>query len=155
MSEEVVRMATEVRPAAPAPIAVGQRASYTRTIRDTDVLIYAEISGDDNPLHVDPEFAKATRFGRQIAHGMLVAGLISAVLGCQLPGPGSIYLSQTLRFTAPVYFGDEITATAEVTSVQADKPIVTLRTTCVNQRGETVVEGEAVLLVPWLQAQGS
>ncbi len=144
-------MATEVRPAAPAALQVGQRASHTRTIRETDVLIYAEISGDDNPLHVNPEYAKATRFGRQIAHGMLVAGLISAVLGCRLPGPGSIYLSQTLRFKAPVYFGDEITATAEVVAVRDDKPIVTLRTTCTNQRGETVIEGEAVLLVPQLQ----
>src|SRR5690606_14555460 len=97
--------------------------------------------------HVNEEYARTTRFGGRIAHGILSAGLISAVLGMKLPGPGSIYLSQTLNFTAPVRIGDTITATAEVVEIINGKRL-RLRTTCVNQRGETVVEGEAVVLPP-------
>ena len=126
---------------------VGDTASLSKVLSEQDVLTFAEITRDCNPVHVDEAFAAQTRFGRRIAHGMLTAGLISAVLGTQLPGPGSIYLSQSLKFRAPVYLGDTITAVVEVIAVRQDKPIVTLATTCKNQKGETVVEGEAVLLV--------
>ena len=126
---------------------VGDTASLSKVLSEQDVLTFAEITRDCNPVHVDEAFAAQTRFGRRIAHGMLTAGLISAVLGTQLPGPGSIYLSQSLKFRAPVYLGDTITAVVEVIAVRQDKPIVTLATTCKNQKGETVIEGEAVLLV--------
>ncbi len=125
----------------------GQRASFTKTITEADVYAFAGITGDFNPLHVDAEFAKRSRFGERIAHGTLTAGLISAVLGMRLPGPGGIFLNQTLTFLKPVKFGDTITAEAEVMSYRSDKRILTLRTACRNQRGEAVIEGEAVLLV--------
>ena len=99
-------------------------------------------------MHIDAAFASSTRFERQLVHGMLTAGLISAVLGMQLPGPGSIYLKQELNFRAPVYFGDTITATVTVIKVREDKPIITLETICTNQDGETVIDGEAVLMLP-------
>jgi len=129
-------------------IKVGDSASLTKTFSESDVLSFAEISGDQNPVHIDPEFAAATRFKRQLVHGMLTAGLISAVLGMQLPGPGSIYMKQELNFRAPVYFSDTITATVTVTKVREDKPIVTLKTFCTNQEGIKVIEGEAILMVP-------
>lgn len=125
----------------------GQKATWTKTIGEADVYAFAGITGDFNPLHVDNEFARQSRFGERIAHGMLTAGLISAVLGMRLPGSGGVYLSQTLKFLKPVRFGDTVTALAEVTAYRSDKRILTLRTACTNQRGETVVEGEAVLLV--------
>jgi len=102
--------------------------------------------GDFNPIHVDEEYAAASRFGARIAHGMLTGGLISAVLGNQLPGPGSIYLSQQINFLAPVYIGDTITAVVEVTAWRADKRIITLQTNCYNQNDEQIASGEAVLL---------
>ncbi len=125
----------------------GQSATFSKTIAEADIYAYAGISGDFNPLHVDAEFSKGSRFGERIAHGMMTAGLISAVLGMRLPGPGAIYLSQTLNFVNPVRIGDTITAKAEVTTYRAEKRVLTLRTTCTNQRGQTVVEGQAVLLV--------
>ncbi len=125
----------------------GQSATVSKTISEADIYAYAGISGDFNPLHVDAEFARGARFGERIAHGMLTAGLISAVLGMRLPGPGGIYLSQTLQFVNPVRIGDTITAKAEVTGYRPENRVLTLRTTCTNQRGQTVVEGEAVLLV--------
>lgn len=125
----------------------GQKATFIKTITEADVYAFAGITGDFNPLHVDAEFARRSRFGERIAHGMLTAGLISAVLGTRLPGPGGIYLGQTLKFLHPVRFGDTITATAEVMDYRSDKHILRLRTICTNQRGETVVEGESVLLV--------
>jgi len=125
----------------------GQRASFTKTVTEADVYAFAGITGDFNPLHVDAEYAKRSRFGERIAHGALTAGLISAVLGMRLPGPGGIYVSQSLRFLKPVRFGDTVTATAEVISFRPDKRVLTLRTACANQRGEAVAEGESVLLV--------
>lgn len=125
----------------------GQKATWTKTITEADVYAFAGITGDFNPLHVDGEFARRSRFGERIAHGILTAGLISAVLGMRLPGPGGIFLSQTLKFLKPVRFGDTVTAQAEVVSYRDDKRILTLRTACLNQRGETVLEGESVLLV--------
>lgn len=126
---------------------IGERASYTRVISAQAVETFAALTGDYNPLHMDEGYACQSRFGRRIAHGMLTAGLISAVLGMHLPGPGAIYLSQTLKFLAPVYLGDEITATVEVIGWREDKRIVTLKTTCANQEGREVLNGEAVLMV--------
>ncbi len=127
---------------------IGDNASLTKTFTDEDVRTFAKISGDHNPIHIDDEFAASTRFERRLVHGMLTAGMISAVLGMQLPGPGSIYLKQELNFRAPVYISDTITATVTVTKAREDKPIITLATVCKNQDGETVIEGVAVLLTP-------
>ena len=126
---------------------VGDRASLTRTITEEDIAAFARLTGDTNPLHLDEAYARTTRFGRRIAQGLLTAGLISALLGTRLPGPGAIYVEQHLRFTKPVYPGDTITAVAEVTAFQEDKGLVTLKTECFNQEGERVLTGEAVLLV--------
>jgi 3-hydroxybutyryl-CoA dehydratase len=111
------------------------------------ILLFADLTGDTNPVHLDDDYAAGTRFGRRIAHGMIAAGLISAALANDLPGPGTIYLSQTLQFKAPVYPGDTITTTVEVKTVRPDKPIVTLITVCKNQGDKVVLEGEAVVLV--------
>ncbi len=129
-------------------IKVGDSAYLVKTFTEKDVQVFAEISGDHNPIHLDPDFAATTHFERQLVHGMLTAGLISAVLGMQLPGPGSIYLKQELNFRSPVYFGDTITAKVSVTKVRADKPIITLATSCSNQNGVTVIDGEAILIAP-------
>jgi len=126
---------------------VGDAATRTKTITDEDIRAFAELSGDRNPVHLDDEYAAGTRFGRRIAHGMIAASLVSAALANELPGPGSVYLSQTLRFTAPVFPGDTVTARVEVTKVREDKPIVTLETVCTNERGECLIEGEAVVLL--------
>jgi 3-hydroxybutyryl-CoA dehydratase len=128
-------------------LTVGQRATFAKTITQADIEAFAGATGDRNPLHLDDAFARRSRFGRPIAHGTLVAGVISAALGMVLPGPGAIYLSQTLKFLRPVFPGDTVTATVEVTAYREDKGIVTLRTTCANQSGDPVVDGEAVLLV--------
>lgn len=129
-------------------LSVGDAAEMTRTVTDADVRAFADLTGDHNPVHLDEEYAAATRFGRRIAHGMLGASLISAVLANELPGRGTVYLSQTLRFTAPVFLGDTVTARVVVKALREDKPVVTLETFCTNQRGERVVEGEAVVLAP-------
>ena len=126
---------------------VGDAATLTRTIRDEDVRAFAELTGDHNPVHLDDEYAAGTRFGRRVAHGMLAASLISAALANELPGRGTVYLSQQLQFTAPVFPGDTVTARVAVTKVREDKPVVTLDTVCTNQRGETVIRGEAVVLL--------
>jgi 3-hydroxybutyryl-CoA dehydratase len=124
----------------------GDSAEITRTIEQADVDAFADLTGDHNPVHVDEEFAKTTRFGRRIAHGMLTASLISSVLANKLPGAGSVYLSQTLEFVKPVFPGDEITARVTVKEIREDKPIVKLETLCINQRGEIVIRGEATVL---------
>jgi 3-hydroxybutyryl-CoA dehydratase len=126
---------------------VGDTASLTKTITDADIHAFAELSGDRNPIHLDDEYAANTRFGRRIAHGMLAASLISTVLGTELPGIGTVYLSQTTQFLAPVYPGDTVTARVTVRKIRDDKPIVTLETICENQRGEVLIKGEAVVLV--------
>ena len=126
---------------------VGDSAEIRKTIADEDVRAFAELTGDRNPVHLDEEYAARTRFGRRIAHGMLGASLISAVLANELPGRGTVYLSQTLKFTAPVFLGDTVTARVVVKHVREDKPVVTLETYCTNERGERVVEGEAVVLM--------
>jgi 3-hydroxybutyryl-CoA dehydratase len=126
-------------------IKIGDDASLSRTITEAHIVQYAGLSGDFNPVHVDAEYAKKSMFGERVAHGMLMAGLISAVLGNQLPGPNSIYLGQDLKFTAPVKIGDTVTVTATVTEKRDDKRILKLSTTVTNQRGETVVDGNAVV----------
>lgn len=125
----------------------GDSAEITKTIGEADIVAFAEVTGDHNPVHLDESFAQKTRFGRRIAHGMLTASLISAVLANKLPGQGSVYLGQTLQFVTPVFPGDEVTARVTVTAVRNDKPIVKLETICVNQRGETVIRGEATVLL--------
>jgi 3-hydroxybutyryl-CoA dehydratase len=126
---------------------LGDSAEITKTIEETDIQAFAEVTGDHNPIHLDEAFAKTTRFGRRIAHGMLSASLISAVLANKLPGEGSIYLGQTLEFRAPVFPGDEITARVTVREIRDNKPIVKLETVCVNQRDEVVIRGEATVLL--------
>jgi 3-hydroxybutyryl-CoA dehydratase len=127
-------------------VKVGDSAEITKTIEQSDINAFADVTGDHNPVHVDEEFAKTTRFGKRIAHGMLSASLISAVLANKLPGAGSVYLGQTLQFVAPVFPGDEITARVTVKEIREDKPIVKLETICVNQRDEVVIRGEATVL---------
>ena len=126
---------------------VGDSAEITKTITDADVQAFADVTGDHNPVHIDVAFAKTTRFGRRIAHGMLTASLISAVLANKLPGEGSVYLGQTLQFVAPVFPGDEITARVTVKEIREDKPVVKLETICMNQRKEVVIRGEATVLI--------
>ncbi len=123
----------------------GEKATRTQTITDEMVRTFATLTGDTNPVHLDETYAASTRFGKRIAHGMLAASLISATLANDLPGPGTVYLSQTLQFKAPVYLGDTVTAVVEVKSVREDKPIAILITTCINQDNVTVLEGEAVV----------
>lgn len=125
--------------------AVGSKAAFSKTISERDVATFAEISGDRNPLHLDDQFARGTRFGARIAHGALTFGVISAVLGTLLPGPGTVYLGQSLKFLRPVYVDDTITATVEITAIRPDKGVITLKTDCANQRGEKVAEGEATV----------
>lgn len=129
-------------------LTIGATASRTRTFTSDDVQAFAEVSGDHNPIHLDSEYAATTVFERPIAHGMLTASMISGILGTELPGLGTIYLSQTMKFKAPVYIGDEITATVEVVTYRDDKRIGTLSTTCTNQDGKIVLEGEAVVIAP-------
>lgn len=125
----------------------GDSASISKTITDADVECFAALTGDTNPLHLDEEYASATRFGRRIAHGMLCAALISAVLARELPGPGTIYLGQTLTFLAPVYLGDTVTATVTVVSFDESTGRMTLATVCTNGEGEEVIGGEARVVV--------
>ncbi|MFI4935033.1 MAG: MaoC family dehydratase [Caulobacterales bacterium] len=126
---------------------IGQTAERRRVVTAADIDAFARVTGDDNPLHLDEAFAATTSFGGRIAHGMLSASYISAVLGTQLPGPGSIYVSQTLNFRRPVRIGDEVTAQAKVAAIDAARARVTLETTCVVS-GKTVLEGEAVVIAP-------
>ena len=126
---------------------VGDLATFSKTITDDDIRQFADLVLDHNPVHLDDEFAKKTRFGRRIAHGMLGASLISATIGNKLPGPGTIYLGQNLQFVEPFFPGDTITAKVTVIKIREDKPIVTLETVCSNQNGNTVIKGEAVVLV--------
>ncbi|WP_400192009.1 MaoC family dehydratase [Hymenobacter sp. B81] len=124
---------------------IGQKAQLSKTITDADVRAFAELSLDTNPVHLDDEYAQQSLFGQRIAHGMLYAGLVSAVLGTKLPGPGAIYMGQTMKFLKPVFIGDTLTAEAEVLTINAEKQIVTLSTTCTNQHGKVVLAGEATL----------
>ena len=128
-------------------LSVGQSEEQTYTVTDEVIRKFADVSGDDNPVHLDEAFAAGTQFGGRIAHGMLSAGFISAVIGTRLPGSGSIYLSQTLRFRRPVKIGDEVTARATITALDAERSRATLETVCL-VGGKSVIEGEATVLVP-------
>jgi 3-hydroxybutyryl-CoA dehydratase len=128
-------------------VKIGDSAEMTKVISEEDVFLFAGITGDRNPLHTSREYAAKTRFGERIAHGLLTAGLISAVFGMKLPGPGCVYLSQNLMFLAPVKIGDEITARVEVLEIIEERRF-RMKTQCFNQRSEMVLDGEAVIAVP-------
>jgi acyl dehydratase len=128
-------------------IKVGDEFSRDRHVTAEVIRRFADVSGDRNPIHLDAEFARTTKFGRPIAHGMLSGAFISAILASGPAGLAGVYLSQTMNFTAPVFEGDTVTATARVMNIREDKNIVTLKTICTNQNGETVVSGEAVIML--------
>ena len=127
-------------------LSVGMEASYAKKITNDDILAFADLSGDVNPVHLNDDFAKQTIFKQRIAHGFLTASLFSTVLGTKLPGPGCIYLSQSLKFRAPVMIGDEVVATAKITSLDPEKARATLACACAVD-GKTVLDGEAVMMV--------
>jgi acyl dehydratase len=126
----------------PLGLAVGQRARRTQTITAKDVELYAQITGDRNPLHFDADFAKRTRFGRLVAQGGIAAGMLNALVAMDLPGAGTVFMSQSLKYLAPTYLGDTLTAEVEVLSLKPDKPVCQLRATITNQDGTVLLEGE-------------
>ena len=128
-------------------LSVGMSASFQRTVTDADIVAFAGVSGDTNPVHLSDEFAEPTMFKGRIAHGMLSASYLSTLIGTKLPGPGCIYMSQTLRFTAPVRPGDTVTATVTVADINTDKKRVTLDCVC-SVKGDPVIKGEALIMVP-------
>jgi 3-hydroxybutyryl-CoA dehydratase len=128
-------------------LSVGQSAMFGKTVTEADIMAFAGVSGDTNPIHLHEAFAKTTRFGQRIAHGMLSGSFISTVVGTKLPGPGAIYVSQTMNFMAPVLIGDTITAVATISAIDPTKRRVTLKTQCLNG-DKVVIDGEAVVLVP-------
>jgi 3-hydroxybutyryl-CoA dehydratase len=127
-------------------IQIGDTDSFTKTITDYDIEQFARLTGDFNPVHLDPEYAKQTPFKERIAHGILSGSIISTVLGMRLPGPNTIYLSQNFKFLLPVKIGDTIKAHVEVVEKRDDKKIIKLKTEVINQRQEVVVDGEAVVM---------
>ncbi|MBL7202772.1 MAG: MaoC family dehydratase [Desulfobacteraceae bacterium] len=127
---------------------VGDGAEFTKTVSESDIYLYAGVTGDFNPAHINEPYAQKTFFKTRIAHGMLLAGFISTVVGNKLPGPGTIYIKQELNFLAPVRIGDTISARAEVAEIIIEKNRVKLKTTCVNQDGTTVLDGEALVSPP-------
>ena len=129
-------------------LAIGDSASHAKTITETDVYLFAGITGDLNPAHVNEQASSLTPFGGRIAHGILSAGLISAVLAMKLPGPGTIYLGQELKFTKPVRFGDTITATCTISELIPEKNIAKLDTICTNKNGQVVIQGTATVMPP-------
>lgn len=129
-------------------LTVGQKASFAKTVTETDIYLFAGVTGDINPAHVNEAYAAQTFFKGRIAHGMLSAGFISAVLGMQLPGPGTIYMGQEVKFLAPVRPGDTITATVEVSELDTAKNVAKLRTVCTNQNGVQVADGCATVKPP-------
>ncbi|GAB4306934.1 MAG: MaoC family dehydratase [Myxococcota bacterium] len=129
-------------------IEIGRTATFAKTISEHDVYAFAGITGDFNPVHINAEYAKGTRFGERVAHGMLAASLISTVLGTILPGPGTIYLGQELKFTAPVKIGDTVTIRIEATEKRDDKRIVKFKTQAFNQEERMVLDGVATVIAP-------
>ena len=129
-------------PLCPLGLRVGQRAQRTQTIRARDVELYAQITGDRNPLHFDAAFAARTRFGRLVAQGGIAAGMLNALVAMDLPGAGTVFMSQSLKYLAPTYLGDTLTAEVEVLSLKPDKPVCQLRAGIVNQDGTQILEGE-------------
>ncbi|MHA1960625.1 MAG: MaoC family dehydratase [Candidatus Thorarchaeota archaeon] len=126
-------------------IRMGQKAEIVHTVTKEDIQVFGDLSGDYNPLHFDEEWAKKTMFGGRIAHGILTASFISTAIGMRLPGPGTIYMSQSMRFLGPVRIDDTITARVEVIKLNDEKERVTLKTTCTNQDGKVVMDGEALV----------
>ncbi len=137
-------MSHNTKDLAPLP-PIGTQATLSRTISEDDILLFALVSGDHNPIHLDAEYAERSLFGKRIAHGFLIGSLISAVLGNDMPGPGTIYLGQTLKFLAPIHIGDTVTVTVKVVAIREDKRILTLHTDCTNQNGTLVLSGEATV----------
>ena len=127
---------------------VGDTDQFSKTVTDSDIYLFAGVTGDLNPAHIDEAYAKGTFFKTRIAHGMLAAGFVSAVIGMRLPGPGTVYMQQTLTFLAPVHIGDTVTAKVEVIEKAEEKKRVRLKTTCVNQEGVVVLDGEALVSPP-------
>jgi 3-hydroxybutyryl-CoA dehydratase len=127
---------------------VGDTAEFSKTVSETDIYLYAGIIGDFNPVHINEDYAKKTLFKTRIAHGMLTAGFISAIVGNQLPGPGSIYIKEELNFLAPVHIGDTITARVEIIEIIAEKNRIRLKTSCKNQNEVLILAGEAVICPP-------
>jgi acyl dehydratase len=130
-----------------ATLAVGATARRSKQVTDDDIELFARLTGDRNPLHFDEAFAGATRLGERVVQGGITAGILNALVAQDLPGPGSVFMEQRLRYTAPVRPGDTITGEVEVTAVRADKPIVTLAVQVTRQDGVRVLEGEAVVYV--------
>ena len=128
-------------------LSLGQSAEVTHTITEADIQTFGDLSGDYNPVHFDEEWAKKTMFKGRIAHGLLSASYISTVIGMKLPGPGTIYLGQSMKFMRPVRIGDTITARVEVADLNDEKKRVTLKTTCTNQNDEVVIDGEALIML--------
>jgi 3-hydroxybutyryl-CoA dehydratase len=122
---------------------VGQTARLTKTVTDADLRLYAEITGDYNPLHFSDDFAARTRFGRRVAQGGIAAGLLNALVAMELPGPGTVFMSQSLTYRRPAYIGDTLTATVEILALKADKPVCHLAFAVTNQNGEAVLDAEA------------
>jgi 3-hydroxybutyryl-CoA dehydratase len=127
---------------------VGQTASFSRTITESDIVTFAELSGDYNPVHIDQEFAANSRFGERIAHGLLTSSFLSGLLGMELPGQGSVYLEQSLKFKKPVFIGDTVTASAEILEIDQERRIIRLETICRKQDNTVVLTGEAKLMMP-------
>jgi len=128
-------------------LTIGQSATFTKTVSETDIVMFAGITGDLNPLHVNQSWAEQSQFGGRIAHGILTAGFVSTVIGMHLPGPGAIYLKQSLTFVRPVRIGDTVTARAEVIELVPGRRRIRLKTTVDNQRSERVVDGEALVML--------
>lgn len=127
---------------------VGDTARFSKTVSESDVYLFAGVTGDLNPAHVNEDYAKDTFFKTRIVHGMLSASFISTVIGTMLPGPGTVYMRQAVNFLAPVKFGDTVTAIVEVAEIMADQKQVRLKTYCINQENKTVVDGEALVSPP-------
>jgi 3-hydroxybutyryl-CoA dehydratase len=134
---------------------LGDTAEFSKTISESDIYLFAGITGDFNPAHINETYAQKTFFKTRIAHGILLGGFISTIIGTKLPGPGSIYIRQELKFLAPARIGDTITARVEVTQIQADKNRITLRTTCTNQDNTLVIDGEATISPPKVKKTAS
>jgi acyl dehydratase len=139
----------------PLGLSVGQRARRIKTVTARDVELYAEITGDWNPLHFDADFAARTRFGRLVAQGGITAGMLNALVAMDLPGPGTVFMSQLLRYLAPTYLGETLTAEVEVLTLKPDKPVCQLKATITNQDGTVVLEAECwtYTLAPTSQAR--
>lgn len=126
---------------------VGDKVSVCRAFSIDDLRQFADLSGDHNPIHIDSDYALNTPFKQNICHGILISGLISGLIGCKMPGEGTIYLAQNLQFKHPLFVNENVTASVEISAIRADKPIVTLTTQCVKDNGDVVITGEAVVKV--------